>query len=195
MAEILNNIHFKLKCILFEIRPIRLYDLLTALLSPVKFVINCYNMLEIIDRILIKSSPEKVYNALINIFKSSENYKKWHKDHICCSWRKGNDFQKNSVLYAEEYLHGIPHKLYFRIISSSPPNSFHYKMIFPYSLVISGGSFLINKIYDDVEFKATLSFRFKFIISTFFKKILESIKTHMKEEGETIKMLIEDDLI
>ena len=151
-------------------------------------------MTQLVDRITIECTPDKVYNTLIFFFQSSENYKLWHKDHISCHWIKGSNFSPGSVLIAKEYLHGIALKLGFAILSNESGNYFDYKVLFPSSILCSGGSFRMIKTGGKTELVAQLNFRFGLILNFLFKRILDSLKIHMKEEGISIKNFIEKDL-
>jgi len=148
-------------------------------------------MLEIVDKITIKSTPDKVYNTLVFFFQSTEHYKLWHKDHISCRWKKGKDFSTGSILIAKEYIHGTIYKLGFSIIRCEQNSGFKYKMLFPFSIICSGGSFKMVSKGTDTEMLAQLNFRFGFLLKVFFKNTIESLQNHMKEEGLNIKEMIE----
>ena len=148
--------------------------------------------MEIIERITINCTPDKVYDTLLFFFRNSENYKLWHNDHISCYWKKGKDFSPGSILIAEEYLHGTPHRLGFRIINCNPNSILEYKMLFPFSIICSGGLFKIISKGKETELIAQLSFRFGFLLKVLFKKAIESLCNHMKEEGVSIKAIIEE---
>ena len=151
-------------------------------------------MIELVDRITIDCNPNKVYNTLVFFFQNSENYKLWHKDHISCYWKKGQDFSPGSVLIAQEYLHGTAHKLGFKIINNKPGISLDYKVLFPFSIICSEGSFQMIPKGTSTEFVAKLNFKFGFILQKFFKKHIDSLKLHVKEEGIAIKEIIEEKL-
>lgn len=152
-------------------------------------------MLEIVDKKIIDSAQKNTFNVLVKLFNSSTNYRKWHTDHISCSWEKGHYFQTGSILVTEEHLHGKPHKLKFKIKFSNPPEGFNYKMCFPFSLICPGGSFSIKEANNKIEFIAKLYFRFKSLLILFFNKILGSIKKHMEEEGISIKNIVENNIL
>ena len=148
-------------------------------------------MRELVDIITIDCTPDKVYNILVFFFQNSENYKLWHKDHISCRWKKGNNFSPGSILIAEEYLHGIPLRLGFKIVNSDSYTGFDYKVLFPSSLLCSGGSFRMIPRGTKTELVARLNFRFDYVLNILFKKMIDSLRIHMKEEGMSIKELIE----
>ncbi len=150
--------------------------------------------MKLVDTITIDCTPNKVYSTLVFFFHNSENYKLWHTDHISCYWKKGNDFSPGSVLIAKEYLHKTAFKLGFKILKNEPGIYFDYKVLFPSSLICSGGSFRMTPTGTKTELVAQLNFRFGFILNMLFKRILDSLRIHMKEEGISIKGLIENNL-
>ena len=149
------------------------------------------DMIKIVDKIVINCTPDKVNDTLVFFFQSSENYKLWHKDHISCFWKKGKDFSPGSILIAEEYLHGTRHKLGFKMLSLKKDHILEYKMLFPFSIICSGGLFKMISLGNETLLIAQLSFKFGFLLKVFFKKQIESFRIHMKEEGLNIKGLIE----
>ena len=62
-------------------------------------------MIVLKEVIEIKASPEEVFAWLINI-KTGKDYQAWHPDHVDWQWIKGEPFEKGSVVYLKEYLHG-----------------------------------------------------------------------------------------
>ncbi len=147
--------------------------------------------MELIDKIKISAPPEKVYETLIFFFRNSGNYKLWHKDHVSCYWEKGKDFSPGSVMIAEEYLHGTVHKLGFKIINNEPNSCLDYKTLFPFSIICSGGSFKMMPAGTETELVAQLNLRYGFLLKILFKKNITSLSIHMKEEGISIKEIIE----
>lgn len=151
-------------------------------------------MITLTDSIEINTSPEKVFNTLIEVFSSEESYKKWHKDHVTCNWVKGQPFDEKSVLYCEEYLHGEIHKLKFSELKKDPYKKIEYKILFPMSIICPRGSFLIEPKSENSVFTATLSIRFDWFFKRFAKKRIEIMTNHMKEEGQNLKKLIEEEI-
>jgi len=148
-------------------------------------------MSAIIDKIEIACTPEQVFDTLVFFFRDTENYQLWHADHISCSWKKGGDFSPGSVLMAEEYIHGKWHKLGFKITTFKKGDILEYKMLFPFSIICSGGNFKSALKHDKTEFIAQLNFRLGWFIKALFKKEMEALRNHMREEGENIKEFIE----
>ncbi|UCH51397.1 MAG: hypothetical protein JSV54_01095, partial [Chloroflexota bacterium] len=136
--------------------------------------------------------PEVIYRWFKNNF--VKDYKKWHpKDNILAKWLKCKGFEPGSVLYAEEYLGDEIEKLTFKITKNIPNSLIEYKVLLPESIICSGGSFLIKPHVKGSTFTATLTFRFGFILSKFLAKRVNALKRHMKEEGENLKKLLEQD--
>ncbi len=148
-------------------------------------------MINLKDSVEIKIAAERIFDGLIRVFSSQEYFKRWHKDHVKCQWRNGKPFDRGSVLYIEETLHGKLHKMKFLGTKVDPNRRIEYRLLFPTSIMCPKGSFLIEPKGKSCIFTATLSFRFGLLFSTFAKDRVEAIKTHMKEEGENLKELLE----
>lgn len=146
-------------------------------------------MLTLKDSITINRPPEVIFEWLDHF---SENYTSWHKDHVIAKWIKGENFEKGVILYAEEYLDGKLEKLSFEITKFTKVELIEYKTLFPHSIICPCGSFSIesHNSYGSV-FTATLSFRFGWLLSKFAKKRVDAIRTHMREEGENLKEILE----
>ncbi|MFX0124815.1 MAG: SRPBCC family protein [Candidatus Hodarchaeota archaeon] len=151
-------------------------------------------MITLKDSIEIQTTPEKVFNGLIKVFSSQEYFKKWHKDHIKCSWIKGEPFEVGSILYCEEYLHGALHKMKFIGTKKEQNRKLEYRLLFPMSIICPKGSFIIEPKEGSCIFTATLSFRFGWLFQKFAKRRVEVITKHMKEEGENLKKLLENEI-
>ena len=143
------------------------------------------------DKININCSYKELYDKLLYFFQNTENYKEWHNDHIECKWIKGKDFEIGSILYASEILNNKIHKLKFRIIENDNTTKLKYKILFPYSIICENGSFNMIKKENLTEFVATLNFK----LPTFFVKLfngeINALRQHVKEEGISIKEIIE----
>ena len=140
------------------------------------------------DSVVINRPREVVFEWFAHF---AEKYRAWHKDHVLAKWVKGKNFEKGSVLYAEEYLGGKLEKLSFEITNCVRNELIEYKMLFPESIIFSGGSFSIKPSNGGSVFTATLSFRFGGLLSKVAGKRVEDIRVHMREEGENLKVLLE----
>jgi hypothetical protein len=149
-------------------------------------------MFEIADKTVIFCTPQKAYSKLVYFFQSTAHYKEWHKDHISCYWKRGIDFSINSILYAKEFLDKIPFILGFKIIKNDLNKEILFKMLFPFSMICRGGYFTFSSNDITTEMAAQLEFRGGNIIRKIFKKEVETIRTHMREEGLSIKRIVEE---
>ena len=145
-------------------------------------------MITLKDSIEIKTTPERIFDWFVHF---EENYHAWHPDHIDSHWLKGKLSEQGSILYAGEYLHGKLHKFKFLIAKIEPNRKIEYKLLFPISIVCPKGSFIMEPKGESCIFTATLSFRFGWLFSRFAKNRVEDVKKHMKEEGESLKRLLE----
>ncbi len=112
------------------------------------------------------------------------------------NWLQGEPWSEGSVLCAEEYLHGKLHKLTCVItkvemnkrIELAPVSRF-LKIFFPKN------EFLFERKDEACLFVATGTYRIGWIGKKLFPKAiekgLESVKQHMKEEGEIVKRALE----
>jgi len=145
-------------------------------------------MITLTDSIEIKTTPEKIFDWFVHFEK---NFKAWHPDHVECRWLKGEQFEEGSILYVEEYLHGKSHKIKFLGTKVEPHKKIEYTLLFPTSIILPKGSFLIEPKGESCIFTATLSFRFGKILSKLVKSRVEATKKHMREEGDNLKKLLE----
>ena len=146
------------------------------------------------DVIEIHTTPEKIFNALARVLSSSEEYGKWHQDHLRCKWIKGNLFTEGSILYSEEYLHGKLHRFKIRLTKIEPFKKVNFRFLFPLAIICPKGSFTIEPKGEACVFKATLDFNFGRLLPKIFPNRLRAVETHMKEEGEYLKILLENDV-
>lgn len=149
------------------------------------------------DTIEINTTPEKVFQFLTGIV-DSEGYQAWHKkNHVAFRFIKGSSWKVGSVMVAEEYIHGKLHKLKFVVTKVVPnekieyaPTSWLLRKYFPKN------EFTIEAQGEGCRFIASGTYRIGWIGKTLFKKKLEeglsSIQRHMKEEGEHLKRILEN---
>ena len=139
------------------------------------------------DSIEIKTTPDKIFKWLKNLDK---HYKEWHPDHV--KWiNLTGSLDKGDIFYSEEHLHGKLHKLKGKITKIEENKRVEYKFLFPTPIICPKGSFIIELKGESSIFTAILSFRFGWLFSKLAKKMVKAIKTHMGEEGENLKKLLE----
>ena len=143
-------------------------------------------MITLKDSVEIKTTPEKIFEWIINLDK---HYNEWHPDHV--KWLNiTGGLDVGDIAYFEEYIHGKLHKMKFIISKIEKNKRIEYKLLFPMSIICPKGSFIIESKGDSSIFTATLSFRFGWFLSKLAKNRVKAIKTHMKEEGENLKRLL-----
>lgn len=148
-------------------------------------------MIVLKDVIEIKASPEEVFAWLINI-KTGKDYQAWHPDHVDWQWIKGEPFEKSSVVYLKEYLHGEIHKFKSICTNIVTDRLIAYKPLLPWSLFMLSSRFTIeSKGRNSCIFTATVNFRSFPFIMRILKSQLEGTRLHMKEEGENLKQILE----
>ena len=75
-----------------------------------------------------------------------------------------------------------------------PNKRIEYRVLFPVSIISPKGSFIMEQKGRSCLFTATLYFRFGRIFLKFAKSRVEAVKKHMKEEGENLKRLLENEI-
>ena len=146
------------------------------------------------DSIEIRTTPEKIFNFLVNLV-DDQSYRFWHsKDHVSLRWIKGHPWEEGSVGYAEEYIHGKLHKLKFLISKVVKNKTIEYVPVSKFlRIYFPKNTFSIEQKGDISVFTATVSMRIGRLVKTFAKKKLKhgisSVKQHMKEEGENLKRI------
>lgn len=148
------------------------------------------------DSIEIHTTPDKIFSFLCAIV-DDESYCAWHpKDHVKFRWLKGLPWQEGSIGYAEEYFVGKLHKIKF-IVTETVINK-RIKYILYSKLLrrfIPGFEFSIESKGSNSVFTASIHGRIPLIQKVLAKKRLEegleSVRKHMKEEGENMKLMLE----
>jgi hypothetical protein len=154
-------------------------------------------MITLRDSIEVNATPEEVFTWLAQRFRDKESYQAWHPDHVDIRWIKGEALQEGSVVYAEEYLHGVLHRLKFRITKVVPNRLIEYRSLFPLSLLASGNSFVIEPRGEGrCTFTAQGNLRLpKWLFKRMHPKHkgkIEATERHMREEGEILKKAVEE---
>lgn len=148
------------------------------------------------DSIEIIAEPEAVFKFLLNL-KDDESYQAWHpKDHISLRWVKGKPWEVGSIVYAKEYIHGVVHKLKFVVTRMIPNQLIEYTPTFwLFRLFIPKNAFIIEQTSKGCIFKAVGCYRVGRIGKLFAKRRIsegiDSIKKHLREEGEFLKQSLE----
>jgi len=148
-------------------------------------------MATLTDSIEIRATPAKVFNWFLNL-KGKAAYQSWHPDHVDLRWTRGEPFAKGSIVYFEEYIHGKLHKASFLCTKVVPNKMIEYRPLFPWSIFMPKGTFIMEqKRQRNCIFTATICFRLGSLFRKFGRNLIDSLKQHMKEEGENLKKILE----
>lgn len=148
------------------------------------------------DTILIETTPERIFSYLTGIV-DDDTYRAWHpEDHVRFQWLKGDPWKEDSIMVAEEYLHGKLHKFKFQITRIEPNRRIEYAPVSPLlRKFLPKNEFLIDQENGSCRFTATGTYRVGWIGKKLFmnaiEKGLESVRKHMQEEGENLKKILE----
>jgi uncharacterized protein YndB with AHSA1/START domain len=145
-------------------------------------------MITLEDSIEINTTPDVIYNWLCKL---DEHYTKWHPDHEKCINKTG-DMRVGTMLYSEEYLHGELHKIQMKITKLVRNKKIEYKNNFPMSMIVPRGSFIIRKKGKNSVFIANIYCRGGKTLEKIFRSKIAALKSHMKEEGENLKAILEE---
>lgn len=122
------------------------------------------------------------------------HYREWHPGHVACRYERGDSLEVGAVLYVEELLHGRLHRLRLRATEVIPNRVVRYRG--------RGfrGAFFLDPSNGGSRFTAELTFgtRTPFVGSALdalarrvLARRLRALETHMREEGENLKRLLE----
>ena len=148
------------------------------------------------DSIEVEATPEEVFAWLVQRMRHKESYQAWHPDHVDLRWIKGEPVKEGSIAYAEEYLHGVLHRLRFRVVKIIPNRRIDYQPLFPLSLLATGNAFVIEpKGEGRCIFTASGMLRLpRWLFERIAKRHkgkIDATKQHMKEEGQNLKKALE----
>ncbi|MFX0151206.1 MAG: hypothetical protein ACFFAJ_10525 [Candidatus Hodarchaeota archaeon] len=91
-------------------------------------------------------------------------------------------------------MHGELHEIKFLTTKKESNRIIEYKLLFPVSIICPKGSFIIEPKDGSSIFTTTLSFRFSWLIQKFARRRIEAIAIHMKEEGENLRKILENEI-
>ena len=139
----------------------------------------------------IDAPPERVYAFFENI---EENYTKWHPDHIVFRWTKGAGLEEGAVAYSEQRMHGKVHKLSARFTQVIPNRRVEFRWTNPIARFFAPRNvWIFEPTNGGCRFIAEGDIRLGWISSRMkrVRNALEQGKTHLRQEGENLKRLVE----
>jgi len=147
-------------------------------------------MITLEDSIEIKASPDRIEDWLRNVDK---HYREWHPDHVKWVNLEGT-LDEGSTFHYEEYLNGRIYKSKCKVTSITRNQRTVIEFVgLPLldRILGVGGSFIIEPKEGACVVTAAISLRFGWLISRLFSGTVEAIQIHMKEEGESLKRILE----
>lgn len=148
-------------------------------------------MIQLRDTVDIQAPPERVWAWLNEL---PHHYRDWHPAHIDCRYIRGDNLAVGAVLQVNEYLHEKPHSLMLHADVVVPDRLLRY----------SGrgfrGAFILEPVDEGTRFTAELEFGIclplggrllDVVLRRVLAKRLSAFQTHMREEGENLRRLLE----
>ena len=151
-------------------------------------------MLVLRDTVGIRATPERVFDWLAHL---EDNYTSWHPDHVSCRHAAGPRFAPGAVYRIEQYLHGKLHRLTLRVTRVIPNREITYRIAPGFY-----GTFRMVPQASGVQFVAELSMGCRApvlgpvldrLLRHVLRRRLSAQETHMREEGENLRALLEKD--
>lgn len=147
-------------------------------------------MLTLKDSILIEASTDAVEEWLLNI---DRHYAEWHPDHV--RWvNLDGALGEGKTFYYEEFLHGRLYKSKCAItrLARGDGAVVEFKGLSLVDRVLGvGGSFIIEPRGGRSMVTATINLRFGRLVPLLAGGIVRDLERHMKEEGESLKRILE----
>lgn len=148
-------------------------------------------MITLEDSIEINAAPKEIEEWLLHI---DEHYRDWHPDHV--KWvNLDGSLDEGKTFYYEEYLHGSLYRskcLITRVERNGGAVIEFVGMSLLDKLLGVRGSFVVQPRGEGSVATATISLRFGRLIRTLAGGILEDLERHMKEEGQSLKRILEE---
>ncbi len=141
------------------------------------------------DSVVVDAPPEKVWSWLLDL---AGHYTEWHPSHVSAEWTRGEPNEIGSQLTTIEELAGHREKLVFEVTDLEPPWRMKYRIKGLHSIILPGGSFQVSAADNRRStFTATIGYRFGRLTRTLFRHRMEALREHMREEGESLRQLVE----
>ncbi|MBN2041760.1 MAG: SRPBCC family protein [Spirochaetes bacterium] len=158
-----------------------------------KYSLNDDGIIVIGHPVKIKTSPEKIWDFLVNI---EENYKAWHpEDHVSFKWTKGEPWAEGATIYSEQYMGGQLVKYKGLVTESIPQKKITFQFEFPISYINSKNEFIIKDEGSYSVFSGVTYLKFNKLFRKIFSKqieeMIDSIEKHTAVENKNMKRILE----
>jgi len=144
--------------------------------------------MELRHSIDIDVPPARIYDWFLHL---DRHYRQWHADHRECYWLRGNGTRTGDVLFASEILHGVLHKLRFRMTRIEPGRYMGFDVLGLPGWLVPTGYFSAESTARGARFSAGLEVRGGWLLRVLLPGQYRALITHMREEGENLKRLLE----
>lgn len=139
----------------------------------------------------VAAPPEDVYRFFEEM---EENYERWHPDHITFRWIEGGGLDQGAEAYFEERIAGKLQKKTVKFVEVVPDRYLEFK---PTSRLVGLLMPHISFTIDTQSFGCELTQRIKVrtgpIGARLNKREFDAVRTHMREEGENLKRILENE--
>ncbi len=151
-------------------------------------------MIRLTDRVVIRTTPERVFGWLARM---PEEYGRWHPDHVSCRATGGSLTRPGSVVDCKEYLHGKLHTLRLETRSFREDERLDYAI-----QGLGWGAFSVARVAEGVEFTAEIALGTNIplvgwivdaVLRMLFRGRIAAMRVHMREEGENLKRILESE--
>jgi hypothetical protein len=148
-------------------------------------------VIQLRESILIDVPPERVWGWLGEL---PDHYRAWHPAHVSCRYEHGRRLEVGTVLYVEEYLHHRLHRLRLRATEVVPNRLLGYRGRG------FAGAFRLEPANGGTRFTAELDLGTRApvvghvldaVIRLLLGRRLAAMRSHVREEGENLKRLLE----
>jgi len=139
----------------------------------------------------IDTDPADVFR----FFETMEDqYEDWHPDHILFRWREGGELQEDAEAYFEERIGGQLQQKTVVFTRIRPNRYLEFRPTDWTRLLLPSISFSIEPDDCGCTVVQRIKVRTGPIGRFLNRREFEAVRTHMREEGENLKRLLEDDL-
>ena len=137
----------------------------------------------------IEASSEDVFRFFEHI---DENYEDWHPDHVTFRWVEGDGLERGNRAYFEEVIGG---ELKKQTVRYTEVERARYIELQPtrrlIRLLLPHISFTIEPENSGCRLIQRIKIRTGPIGARFNRREFDAVRTHMREEGENLKTLVE----
>ncbi|WP_136591345.1 SRPBCC family protein [Salinigranum halophilum] len=141
----------------------------------------------------VHAPPEDIYRFFETM---DENYERWHPDHIEFRWVEGDGLAEGAKAYFEEHIAGKTKQATVRFTAIVPDRYVEFK---PTSLLVGllmpSISFTIDPHGDGCDFTQRIKIRTGPIGARLNRSEFDAVRTHMREEGENLKKILESEVV